>query len=139
MKKLKTSLLVIAGMLLLVLMTTNTFAQELAGKWEGSFVWSGNFAPADDLTYDWDFDKWLNSSRKGVKLTLELEHIRDGKYTGKYIYGPTGADEMRFDATFADSMLKGATEGRIKGSTMWGGYVELALREQDGKRYLEGS
>ena len=140
MKKLKTSLTIIAGMFLLVLMTTNTFAQDVAGKWEGSFVWSGNNAPGDDWAYDWDFEKWLNTTKKGVKLVLELEQIAEGKYKGTYFYGPSGNDQMRFDATFADSMLKGGTVGSaIKGRSNWGGYMELSFREKDGKRYLEGS
>lgn len=140
MKKLKKLLPIIAGLFLLVLMTTNTFAQDMAGRWEGSFVWSGNYPPGDDWTYDWDFEKWLNTTRKGVKLALELEQIAEGKYKGTYFYGPAGGDQMRFDATFADSMLKGGTVGSaIKGRSNWGGYVELNLREKDGKHYLEGS
>lgn len=140
MKKLKTTLSVIAGMFLLVLMTANAFAQDAAGKWEGTFVWSGNYPPGDDVTYDWEFEKWLNTTKKPVKLVLELEHIADGKYKGTYIYGPSGADQMVFHATLAESILKGNTEGRaIKGRTNWGGYMELNLREKDGKRYLEGS
>jgi hypothetical protein len=62
----------------------------------------------------------------------------DGKYTGTYFYH-TGYDQMKFEAVFADSMLKGKTGKVIQGRGNWGGYVELTLREKDGKRYLEGS
>lgn len=140
MKKLKMTLSIIAGTFLLILMTTGTFAQDMAGKWEGTFVWAGNAGVKDDVTYDWDEGKWLNTTKKPVKLALELEKAdEDGKYKGIYFYGPAGYDQMNFTATFADSMLKGGVGKVIQGRGNWGGYMELTLREQDGKRYLEGS
>lgn len=137
MKKLK--LLVVATMLLLGLMSVNAFAQDLSGRWEGTFLWAGNAGVKDDVTYDWDEGKWVNTTRKPVKLAIELEKgDEDGKYIGTYFYH-TGYDKMKFDATYADSMLAGKTGKVIQGGGQWGGYVELTLREKDGKRYLEGS
>lgn len=140
MKKLKTTLTIIAGTFLLVLMSANTFAQDLTGRWEGTLLWAGNAGIKDDMTYDWEAGKWLNTTRTPTKLALELEKgSEEGNYTGSYFYGASGADQMKFDAIFADSMLKGASGARIKGGRQWGGYMELNYREEDGKKYLEGS
>lgn len=139
MRKLKTKLSIITGMFLLVLMTGSTFAQDMSGRWEGTFVWAGNQPIKDDVTYDWDEGKWNSTTKKPVKFALELEKgDEDGKYTGTYFYH-TGYDRMKFEATFADSLLKGSSGKAIQGSAQWGGYVELNFREQDGKKYLEGS
>jgi hypothetical protein len=139
MKKLQKLLLVTAWMMLSGLMTVNSFAQDLSGRWEGTFLWAGNAGMKDNVTYDWDEGKWLNTTRKPVNLAIELEKTdEDGKYTGTYFYH-TGYDQMKFEAVFADSMLKGSAGKTMQGSGKWGGYMELTLREKDGKRYLEGS
>lgn len=139
MKMRQTILLMVATIIFLGLPATNTFAQDLTGRWEGTLLWSGN-AGVKNETYDWDEGKWLNTTRIPTKLVLELEKgDEDGKHTGSYFYGAGGSDQMKFDSIFADSMLKGASGARIKGGRQWGGYVELNYREQDGKKYLEGS
>ena len=135
----KRTILFLLILMLLGALATNTFAQDLTGRWEGTLLWSGN-AGVKDETYDWEEGKWLNTTRTPTKLALELEKAgEDGNFTGSYFYGASGADQMKFDAIFADSMLKGASGARIKGGRQWGGYVELKYREEDGKKYLEGS
>lgn len=138
MKMMKLILVILIA--LLPSMAKNTFAQDLTGRWEGTLLWAGNAGIKDDMTYDWEEGKWQNTTRTPTKLALELEKAgEDGNFTGSYFYGASGADQMKFDAIFADSMLKGASGARIKGGRQWGGYMELNFREQDGKRYLEGS
>lgn len=140
MKNLKRTLLITVVMFVLVLMTSNSFAQDLTGRWEGSLLWAGNAGIKDDMSYDWEEGKWLNTTRTPTKLALELEPgDEEGKYKGSYFYGAGGSDQMVFEAVFADLMLKGASGARVKGGRQWGGYMELNFREQDGKRYLEGS
>lgn len=125
-------------LILLCALTVNAIAQDLSGKWVGTLLWSGN-AGVKDETYDWEEGKWQNTTRIPTKFSLELEKgDEDNKYQGLYNYA-NSTDIMKFDAMFADSMLKGASGAAIKGGRRWSGYVELTYREEDGKKYLEGS
>ncbi len=140
MKNLTKTFFIAAVTFVLLFMNTKSFAQDLTGRWSGTLLWAGNAGIKDDMMYDWEEEKWLNTTRTPTKLALELEPgDEDGKYKGSYFYGASGADQMVFEAVFADLMLKGASGARIKGGRQWGGYMELNFREQDGKRYLEGS
>lgn len=140
MKNVTRTLLITVVTFVLLLMTSNTFAQDLTGRWEGTLLWPGNGGVKDDMVYDWEAEKWIGINKAPTKLALELEKgDEDGKYKGSYFYGAGGSDQMVFEAIFADLMLKGASGARIKGGRQWGGYMELNFREQDGKRYLEGS
>jgi len=135
MKNLKLILLMVIAFL--TLSSVKIFAQDLTGKWQGTLLWSGNAGVKDEV-YDWEQGKWLNTTRTPTRFALELEKgEEDGKYTGLYIYNIS--DVMKFDSTFSDTMLKGASGAGIKGGRRWSGYVELNYREQDGKKYLEGS
>lgn len=140
MFKSKTTLALLTISLLLLVGVSKSFAQDMTGRWEGTLLWAGNAGIKDDMVYDWEEGKWLNTTRVPTKLALELEKgTEETSYTGSYFYGAAGSDQMKFDAIFIDSMLKGASGARIKGGRQWGGYMELNYREQDGKRYLEGS
>lgn len=134
----KRTILFLMMLMLLGSLTAKTFAQDLTGKWEGTLLWSGNAGVKDEV-YDWVEGKWQNTTRTPAKFSLELEKgDEDNKYQGSYNYS-NGTNLLKFTAIFEDMMLKGSSGAIIKGGRQWGGYVELKYREEDGKKYLEGS
>lgn len=138
MNKIKMVLLVV--FLLLAAMSVNSFAQDVAGKWEGTLNYKQFNGAFDSVNYDWDFEKW-NTVYTIYQITLELKQVRGEKYTGTYYMnckGCTAPSEFRFDAVFADPELKGATEGTPTKGGNNPAYMELHLREDNGKHYLEG-
>lgn len=133
-------LILITLMAFLSVMTTNTFAQDAAGKWEGTLNYKQFNGAFDSVSYDWDFEKW-NTVFTIYQIVLELKQVRGEKYTGTYYMnckGCTAPSEFRFDAVFTAPDLKGATEGLpVKGGNN-PAYMELQIREDAGKYYLEG-
>ena len=119
-------------------LAVNVSAQDLTGRWEGTLLWAGNAGVKDEV-YDWEAGKWQNTTRTPNKFVLELEKgDEDNKYQGSYNWA-NGTNLLKFSAIFEDSLLKGSSGAIIKGGRQWGGYVELKYREEDGKKYLEGS
>ncbi|HRH46588.1 MAG TPA: hypothetical protein PKY82_33400, partial [Pyrinomonadaceae bacterium] len=55
MKKLFTLIL---SVLAFCLLSVNLFAQDVAGKWEGTLNYKQFNGAFDAVSYDWDFEKW---------------------------------------------------------------------------------
>ena len=137
MKKLFTLML---SMLAFCLLSVNLFAQDVSGKWEGTLNYKQFNGAFDNVSYDWDFEKW-NTVFTIYQINLELKQVNGAKYTGTYFMnckGCTAPSEFRFDAVFNDPELKGATEGLPTKGGNNPAYMELNLREDNGKFYLEG-
>jgi len=122
------------------LTTANLLAQDVSGKWEGTLNYKQFNGAFDAVSYDWDFEKW-NTVFTIYQINLELKQVNGAKYTGTYFMnckGCTAPSEFRFDAVFNDPELKGATEGLPTKGGNNPAYMELSLREDGGKFYLEG-